>query len=62
MVSGGDDLKLKSWDLRQGLVEPAYVNSSFKAGVTTIQSNPVVEHLIAVGRRAYTSLCNIAIV
>ncbi len=60
MVLGGDDLKLKTWDLRQGFAEPAHVNRSFKAGVTTIQSSPFVEHLIAVGRRAHTALTNIA--
>jgi len=59
VVLGGDDLKLKTWDLRQGFAEPAHVNRSFKAGVTTIQSNPFVEHLIAVGRQVYTAWINI---
>jgi len=49
IYSGGDDLKLKAWDIRQGFVQPIFVNRRFEAGVTTIQSHPFVEHLIAVG-------------
>ncbi|KAI0961563.1 hypothetical protein AcV7_000634 [Taiwanofungus camphoratus] len=49
VYSGGDDLNLKSWDIRQGFSQPLFVNKRFDAGVTTIQSHPYVEHLIAVG-------------
>lgn len=38
---------MKSWDIRQR--EPIFSNSRFKAGVTSVQSNPHVEHLLAVG-------------
>ncbi len=57
---------MKGWDIRQGFSEPTFVNKryvyfhhrvrmysiarSFDAGVTSIQSHPYVEHLIAVGR------------
>ncbi|KAF9481426.1 WD40 repeat-like protein [Pholiota conissans] len=45
----GDDLKLKAWDVRQGFESPAFVNKRFDAGVTSIQSHPYIEHLLAVG-------------
>ncbi|GAA6063011.1 hypothetical protein JCM10212_002652 [Sporobolomyces blumeae] len=47
--SGGDDLKLKGWDLRTDCEEPTFVNKRFEGGVTTITSHPLVENLIAVG-------------
>ncbi|GAA5857230.1 hypothetical protein JCM8547_009386 [Rhodosporidiobolus lusitaniae] len=48
--TGGDDLKLKGWDLRQGCDMPTFVNKrSFEGGVTTINSHPLVENLFAVG-------------
>ncbi|GLB36158.1 putative WD40 repeat-like protein [Lyophyllum shimeji] len=49
IYSGGDDLKLKAWDIRQDQKQPIFTNKRFDAGVTSIQSNPHVEHLIAVG-------------
>ncbi|KAF5355633.1 hypothetical protein D9756_003763 [Leucocoprinus leucothites] len=49
IYSGGDDLKLKAWDIRCGFDSPIFVNKRFDAGVTSIQSNPHIEHLIAVG-------------
>jgi len=49
IYSGGDDLKLKGWDIRQDLSQPIFTNKRFDAGVTSIQSHPHVEHLIAVG-------------
>ncbi|KAF9231705.1 WD40-repeat-containing domain protein [Melanogaster broomeanus] len=49
IYSGGDDLKMKGWDERQGFDQPTFVNKRFDAGVTTIQSHPHIEHLIAVG-------------
>jgi len=50
IYSGGDDLRLKAWDIRQGFFQPIFVNKRFDAGVTAIQSHPFVEHLFAVGR------------
>ncbi|KAM6498119.1 WD40-repeat-containing domain protein [Amanita muscaria] len=50
IYSGGDDLALKFWDIRQGFDRPFFTNKRFEAGVTTIQSHPHVEHLMAVGR------------
>ncbi|KAF9526455.1 WD-40 repeat-containing protein [Crepidotus variabilis] len=49
IYSGGDDLKLKSWDLRQGFDQPLFTNKRFEAGVTTIQNHPHIEHLVVVG-------------
>ncbi|EGN99379.1 hypothetical protein SERLA73DRAFT_182338 [Serpula lacrymans var. lacrymans S7.3] len=49
IYSGGDDLKMKGWDVRQGFDRPTFVNKRFDAGITTIQSHPHVEHLVAVG-------------
>ncbi|KIK71003.1 hypothetical protein GYMLUDRAFT_33106 [Collybiopsis luxurians FD-317 M1] len=50
VYSGGDDLKLKGWDMRAGCHEPIFVNKRFDAGITTIQKHPHLEHLFAVGR------------
>ncbi|KAI0257145.1 WD-40 repeat-containing protein [Lactifluus subvellereus] len=49
IYSGGDDLRLKVWDIRQGFEQPIITNKRFDAGVTSIQSHPNIEHLIAVG-------------
>ncbi|KAI0689612.1 WD-40 repeat-containing protein [Cytidiella melzeri] len=49
IYTGGDDLKMKGWDVRQGFSQPTFVNKRFVAGVTTIQNHPYVEHLLAVG-------------
>ncbi|GAA6007225.1 hypothetical protein JCM11491_003051 [Sporobolomyces phaffii] len=47
--SGGDDLRLKGWDLESDCEVPTFVNKRFEGGVTTITSHPLVENLIAVG-------------
>ncbi|TBU48331.1 WD-40 repeat-containing protein [Dichomitus squalens] len=49
VYSGGDDLKMKGWDVRQGGDQPTFTNKRFDAGVTTIQCHPYIEHLLAVG-------------
>jgi len=49
IYSGGDDLKLKGWDTRQGFSQPTFINRRFEAGVTAIQSNPHMESYFAVG-------------
>ncbi|KAJ6575121.1 WD40 repeat-like protein [Mycena capillaripes] len=49
LYSGGDDLKLKGWDTRQGFSQPTFTNKRFDAGITTIQSHPHIENLFAVG-------------
>ncbi|KAJ6610905.1 WD40-repeat-containing domain protein [Mycena sp. CBHHK59/15] len=49
VFSGGDDLKLKGWDIRQSFSHPVFVNRQFEAGVTTIQSHPHTENQFAVG-------------
>lgn len=67
VFSGGDDFKLKAWDVRSPMCDPTFVNRRFvcflvscvfkhlqyvrfDAGITTIQSHPHVEHVLAVGR------------
>lgn len=40
---------MKGWDVRQGLESPIFVNKRFEGGVTSIQSHPFVEHILAVG-------------
>ncbi|GAA5956021.1 hypothetical protein JCM8115_004389 [Rhodotorula mucilaginosa] len=48
--TGGDDLTLKGWDLRQGCDRPTFVNKrTFEGGVTSIQSHQTRENLFAVG-------------
>ncbi|KAG1881659.1 WD-40 repeat-containing protein [Suillus tomentosus] len=49
VYSGGDDLTMKGWDVRQNFIQPIFTNKRFNAGVTTIQSHPHIEYLIAVG-------------
>ncbi|KIJ68457.1 hypothetical protein HYDPIDRAFT_81754 [Hydnomerulius pinastri MD-312] len=49
IYSGGDDLTMKGWDERQDFHQPTFVYKRFDAGVTTIQSHPHIEHLLAVG-------------
>ncbi|KAJ3550744.1 hypothetical protein NM688_g5008 [Phlebia brevispora] len=49
LYSGGDDLKLRGWDVRAGFLQSTFTNKRFDAGVTTIQSHPFIEHLVAVG-------------
>ncbi|EMD42052.1 hypothetical protein CERSUDRAFT_102435 [Gelatoporia subvermispora B] len=49
VYSGGDDLTMKGWDIREDFSRPIFANKRFDAGVTTIQSHPFIEHLIAVG-------------
>jgi diphthamide biosynthesis protein 7 len=59
VYSGGDDIKLKRWDLRQDPGSgPTLVNSkSHSAGVCSLQSNPFHEHLLASG--SYDETVNI---
>ncbi|EKM83884.1 hypothetical protein AGABI1DRAFT_117353 [Agaricus bisporus var. burnettii JB137-S8] len=49
IYSGGDDLRLLAWDIRQGFAKPVHINKRFDAGVTSIQSHPHIENIFAVG-------------
>lgn len=49
VYSGGDDCKLKAWDLRTDLKQPTAVLSKHSMGVCSIQSNKNREHLLATG-------------
>ncbi|KAG8930255.1 hypothetical protein FRC03_008769 [Tulasnella sp. 419] len=55
--SGGDDCRLKGWDIRLDGSGPIFDNKRFEAGVTTIQSHPNAQYLLAVG--SYDSIVRI---
>jgi diphthamide biosynthesis protein 7 len=48
ILSGGDDCKMKLWDLRV-CHKPMHVNDNFEAGVTVVSYHPFLEHIFAVG-------------
>jgi diphthamide biosynthesis protein 7 len=46
IILGGDDLKMKGWDIRQGFSRPLFVNKWFVLGYFTtcfIVSNPLFQ-------------------
>lgn len=48
VMSGGDDCKMKVWDIRNNTV-PFHTMSDFDAGVTTLSYHPKLEHIFAAG-------------
>lgn len=48
IISGGDDCKMKLWDLRMCSM-PTSVKKGFDAGVTAVSYHPSLEHVFAVG-------------
>ncbi|KAK3932958.1 Diphthine methyltransferase [Frankliniella fusca] len=48
-LTGGDDCILKGWDVRSGLSSPIFINRSHNAGVTSLHSNALFEHIFVSG-------------
>jgi hypothetical protein len=49
-ITGGDDSRFCTYDMRTGAQHPVSSSTVHEAGVTSIHSNVLFEHLLASGR------------
>jgi len=49
-ITGGDDCKFRTYDMRTGAQRPVSSSTAHEAGVTSLHSNALFEHLLASGR------------
>ena len=53
-IAGGDDCRFRTYDMRIGAQHPVSSSSVHEAGVTSLHSNALFEHLLASGRYVTT--------
>jgi len=49
-IAGGDDCRFHTYDMRIGAEHPVSSSRAHEAGVTSLHSNALFEHLLASGR------------
>lgn len=50
LALGGEDARLKGWDMRVGVAAPVFANKSHEQGVCGAQSHRTREHCLVTGR------------
>jgi len=49
IYTGADDCLFKGWDMRMGVTQSTFTSKKHDMGVTSIQSSPHIEHILATG-------------